>query len=178
MQAQNIPRGYCQCGCGQMTKPARQSTTALGHVRGEPVRFIQGHTFKRNDPQYRVEDRGYETPCWVWQWGMDMGYGKLGKRRAHVVMYEREHGPVPKGMHVDHLCCNRVCVNPTHLEAVTPRENRRRGGQERLTHAQVAEIRKLLAEGLLQVRIAEMFGVSPSHVSRINTRDVWRAGEE
>lgn len=70
--------------------------------------------------------------CWIWTGSLTHnGYGRFwyrGKqRRAHRVIYELEVGPIPDGHQVDHLCGNPRCVRPTHLEAVTPRENVLRG---------------------------------------------------
>lgn len=70
------------------------------------------------------------TDCVIWTAGNTGRYGVMwhdGKQRyAHRVIYEWLVGPIPDGYEIDHLCRVTLCVNPDHLEAVTPEENRRR----------------------------------------------------
>lgn len=78
--------------------------------------------------RYEVEDRGYETPCWIWQ-GADSGrgYGHVwidGQHRyAHRAAWEAAYGPIPHGMEIDHKCRVRACINPDHLRAATKAQN-------------------------------------------------------
>lgn len=69
--------------------------------------------------------------CWPWMGRLDHGYGYLrnaaGSNRAHRIAFELFVGPVPDGLVLDHLCHNPCCVNPSHLEPVTQRENTLRG---------------------------------------------------
>ncbi len=72
-----------------------------------------------------------EQGCWLWPGWLCHGYGEVSikgrKQRAHRWAYELLVGPIPTGLHIDHLCRNRACVNPAHLEPVTNFENTLRG---------------------------------------------------
>lgn len=73
--------------------------------------------------------------CWVWTAAKNgAGYGKLGRggRKekndyAHRISYELFVAPIPHGLEIDHLCRNKSCVNPNHLEPVSTRTNIIRG---------------------------------------------------
>lgn len=70
--------------------------------------------------------------CWIWTGAtIPTGYGQVRgagmNHRAHRVAYELVIGPIPDGLELDHLCSNRGCVNPDHLEPVRHAENIRRG---------------------------------------------------
>jgi hypothetical protein len=65
--------------------------------------------------------------CWEWTGGRSSGYGRIGGEYVHRAVYKALVGPIPEGMTVDHLCRNRVCVNPAHMEIVSRAENVLRG---------------------------------------------------
>jgi hypothetical protein len=76
----------------------------------------------------RVEKRA--DGCWQWRGNLQAnGYGRFGIKSeyAHRVSYVMHRGAIPVGLDIDHLCRNRACVNPDHLEPVTRRINLLRG---------------------------------------------------
>lgn len=85
-----------------------------------------------------------QTGCWTWT-GTRMitaGYGQIGRNGdnlpAHRAMWEHFKGPIPEGLVIDHLCLNRLCVNPDHLEVVTYSVNNERRFLDRVPHLTLA----------------------------------------
>lgn len=118
----------CACGCGEPAPIARYTNKRLGHVKGEPLRYVRNHQHRKSAVRYVLDD---VTGCWVWQGAMThQGYGHImiGGRlhKAHRVYYEQANGSIPAGLTIDHLCRNPSCVNPGHMEPVTLAENVRR----------------------------------------------------
>jgi hypothetical protein len=88
----------------------------------------RGTPLKRFTSKYKIQG-----DCWIWTAstsGKGYGYFYSGpgrSSRAHRFAYEELVGEIPEGMQIDHLCRQRLCVNPGHLEVVTNSENQRRG---------------------------------------------------
>jgi len=155
----------CQCGCAR-------------EISKRAARFLRGHS-GRKQVRWVAEDRGFTTTCWIWQLAHGRGgYGvvKNGRRmaQAHVVEWERVHGPKPEGHDLDHLCQVRNCVNPAHLEAVTRTVNIRRSRATKLTEADVLMIRASAHRGTRQRYLAGMYGVSQSQISRVVRGEDWK----
>jgi len=121
------------CHCGRTTENNR----ALCHThrkrkqRGAkstgPIRqYIQG----LENRLLAYSDR--QDQCLIWRGVVHKvsGYGKINianqPRMVHRVAFEHWVGPIQDGLHIDHLCRNRACIEPSHLEAVTLRENNAR----------------------------------------------------
>lgn len=149
---------------------------------GEPLRFLN---------EVVLTYTGDE--CLTWPFGRTtQGYGTIqadGKTRGvHRLVCERRHGPPPASDYDAAHSCGRghlSCVNPLHLDWKTRAENvadtlihgthnrGERGGAAKLTEPDVHEIRRLLADGVVQQRIADRFGVHLMTISDIKTRKSW-----
>jgi len=114
-------------------------------VCGQPLRSRGSKRFcsracywKSDFPTRPLADRFWEkvdkqpSGCWVWTGSITKGYGQICVRTgrpelAHRVAYQLLRGDIPIGLELDHLCRNRACVNPGHLEVVDNRTNCLRG---------------------------------------------------
>lgn len=160
---------YCECGCG--TPLAAPAYPCLQR------RFISGHNARTNEDPLRWD----EDPSGCWRWQKTLNHAGYGVARvkgqtymAHRAVYQRLVGSIPEGMQLDHLCRNRWCVNPAHMDVVTPAENTRRSRTAKLSVEQVLEIRRLATTGsLTQAAIAARFGISQPHVSAIKHSARW-----
>ena len=97
--------------------------------------------------------------CWNWNGAKVQGYGMLavGRKRikVHRIVYEAMKSKIPEGLVPDHLCRNRACVNPEHIELVTNKENILRGIGACATNAQKTHCPRghpLVEENLVKYR--------------------------
>lgn len=110
------------CGMHYM-RVRKHGKTAPTQVRGDDKKRFLSYVKK-------------SKKCWQWRGNQNHdGYGQIimgGKTfQAHRYAWSSVNGRIPDKLQIDHLCRNRLCVRPSHLEAVTQRENVRRGWRSR-----------------------------------------------
>ncbi len=171
-----------------------------GYIKGEPMRFCQGHRLSMLDNREafwsRVK-RGAANQCWEWtSYRNDSGYGVVNTKngilyRAHRLAYEFTNSPIPEGLFVCHRCDNPPCCNPAHLFLGTPAENnidmhqKGRNGRDcgaqgesnygaKLTAADVQAIRARYAKGgVYQRDLAAEYGLTLHATNAIIRYRTW-----
>lgn len=179
-----IPFGSCQCGCGQSTEIVKKGNASKGWIKGERMRFVHGHNVALSEEEaesrfwknFRFVPSVLGSFCWQWSGYLaPNGYGNTtdirGERQAHRVSYVLLVGLIPSHLELDHLCRNRACINPAHLEPVTRTINARRGAKTKLTIEVVEQIR---ISKLSERKTAALHGVSRGAVHAILSGRSWK----
>lgn len=120
----NTPKLVLQCPtCGKAltAKPSKPRVYCSPECRSADIRGRKATP----GPDWVIDTA---SDCWLWTghvasrgYGLSMRGGV--KRSAHRLVYEMMVGPIPKGMHLHHVCGEKECVNPAHIELVTPAEH-------------------------------------------------------
>jgi transposase len=172
----------CECGCGTPTMGRFAPGHALrtpeyAHLRvksvaREPSEFI-AYVLGRT----KQEDRGYGTPCMIWQGPLDpkTGYATTTYKgvtsTVHRHLYQAVHDvDLPRNITVDHQCNQRDCQSLNHLKAMTHADNIRRSPNTKLTKEAVHIIR---ASSASNRELAERFGVSEGYIPLVKNGTRW-----
>ena len=118
------------------------------------------------------------TGCHIWTgYRNDDGYGEIKvdgvKLKVHRISYALHVGELVPDMVIDHLCRNRACWCPAHLEQITNTENVRRGDAAILTVSLVLDIKTRLADGEMPTVLARDYGVKPQTIWGIRRGERW-----
>lgn len=137
-------------------------------------------------PLFEIEHKGfqkdgYPSACWIWKRCLSDGYAVVSQnakmRHGHKVMHEALNGPIEKGLVLDHLCRNRDCIRPDHLEPVTIAENIRRGVGTSITRGLVEEMRaQYIPRSLTHggYALARKYGIKIDTIGHIMRGDRWK----
>lgn len=126
-----------------------------------------------------------KTGCWDWQGSCSWtGYARIKRNGrliwAHRHYYEEKYGPLPPhedGWELDHLCRNKKCVNPDHLEVVSIAENQRRGLAVKLSWDAVEDVRSNYipySPEYGQRAFARKYGVTHSAIQHVINNISWQ----
>lgn len=180
----------CKCSCGEIKEVLsgnlkRGDSTSCGHY----------------DPEKTLFDNLIRTKNGCWEWTKSRtrkGYGRIGKTSTHRLAYELFCSTIPPGMWVLHKCDNPPCFRPDHLFLGTSDDNiadmiakgrNCKGDKHRacqvllhgsanplakLTEQQAIEIRELVAQGAGKSELARRFNVSPTLITNIVLKRVWK----
>lgn len=148
-------------------------------MESEPHAGINSLYRKDGTPRFKVSSDG----CWNWiMCRHPSGYGMYAsshgasalEQYAHRAVWTEINGPIGAGLTIDHLCRNRGCVNPEHMELVSLAENVRRSPRTKLTENAVKEIRESHRSGS---ELAAQFGVTRQAIWRVRHQLCWRISD-